>query len=449
MLAGFWTNTTIELDWTPAEAGVDVMAYRVYYGRGSGEYEFVDDVGLATTHSLTGLEFFVNWYSVVAAVDANGNESVFSNEHIDALRGTGKMRVHDGEELCWGGSTCTPADPEKIQRSDGWELMIPAEFPEGDWTKVEVTFTMESRLCIPPNQGTVSKCGPGNPCQSPPCNGGYNPCGDPWDRTAKLFLVLDDCIAQGGSCVTDDNLELIHAVTSFGTDADPPEGTGVVPPRVLKMDITPFAPLLTGTKYVGAHIGHFVQKGHWVTVDFEFSESTASPKPPADGIEIVGFGNAPLPTRQIAIPATATQIFARIFTTGHGGGLHCDGGANNGEPCDSGADCPGGVCNPCDEFCHRTNQFLLDGSPIWNVIPFRTDCNVGSCPNWNACGFPSCTFPRAGWCPGYIACHHNAPCDNDIDFTSQIPPGGTYDFDYQIVEPNGSWDVSVALYWYE
>ena len=359
------------------------------------------------------------------------------------------MRVHDGEELCWGASGCTPTDPEKIQRSNGWELLMPAEFPEGDWTKIEVTFTIDSRLCLAGQNGTTSKCGSGNPCVDPPCNGGYNPCGDPWDRTAMLYMVLDDCIEEGGTCVTDGNLELIHAVTPFGSDAEPPDGSGNIPPRALTMDITPFAPLLTGTKYIGAHIGHFVQKGHWVTVDFFFTEASPSPKPPADGIEILGFGNAPLPVRQVTVPSTATQVFARIFTSGHGGALHCDGGANNGNTCASQADCPGGVCNPCDEFCHRSNQFRLNGAPIWDVVPFRTDCNSGGCQNWNACGFPSCTFPRAGWCPGYIACHHNAPCDNDIDLTGQIPPGGTYDFDYVIVDPNGSWNVSVALYWYE
>ena len=61
----------------------------------------------------------------------------------------------------------------------------------------------------------------------------------------------------------------------------------------------------------------------------------------------------------------------------------------------------------------------------------------------------SCTFPRAGWCPGYIACHHNAPCDNDIDVTGSLIPGGSYDIDYTITPKNGSWPVSVVVYWYE
>lgn len=454
VLSGFWTDTSIEVSWTAAAPGGDVVAYRVYYGKGTGDYEFVDDVGLATSHSLTGLQLSVNWYVAVTAVDVNGNETPFSNEHIDAVRGVVRLRVHDGDELCWGASDCTPTDPEKVQRSNGWQLMIPVDFPEGDWVSVQVQYVIESRLCTPPAMGTVTKCGSGNPCVSPPCNGGYNPCGDPWDRTAHLFLVLDDCIEGGGSCITQNNLELIRAVTPFGTDASPPDGSGQVRPRRLFLDVTPFAPLMTGRKYVGAHIGHFVQKGWWVTVEFTFSErpGDASPKPPADGIEIIGFGGAPLPTKQVSIPATASEVKMRLFTTGHGGSLHCNGGSNDANPCTingSNAECPGGVCSPCDEFCQRNNRIIVNSIPAWEDVPWRTDCNAApGCQTWNACGFPSCTFSRSGWCPGYIACHDNPPCDNDLDFTTELPAGGTYDIDYDVVPQNGSWSISLVLYWY-
>lgn len=453
VLSGFWTNSTIELDWTAAAPAGDVVSYRVYYGRDSGFYEFVDDVGLNTSHSLSGLQAFVNWYAAVTVVDSNGNESPFSNEHIDALNGTVRIQAHDGDELCWGASDCTPTDPEKVQRSNGWQLMVPVDFPEGDWTSVTVNFTIESRLCTPPNQGTVTKCGPGNPCVSPPCNGGYNPCGDPWDRLAHLFVVFDDCIDAGGSCITNDNLELIRAVTPFGTDARPPDGTGQIRSRLLSMDITPFAPILVGDTHVGVEIGHFVQKGWWVSVDFTFTErpELASDKPPADGIEIVGFGGYSGVERTVSVPATANDVKMRLFTSGHGGATFCTGGSNDGNSCSSGADCPGGACNPCDEFCQRENQILVDGGIAWSAIPWRTDCSPAAtpCSNWNACGFPSCTFSRAGWCPGYIACHHNAPCDNDLDFTADLPAGGTYDIDYNVTPVNGSWPVSLVMYWYD
>jgi hypothetical protein len=454
-LTGFWTDTTIEVDWSGAGPAEHVSSYRVYWGRTSGQYESVLDVGLADTHSLVGLQTLVNWYVAVTAVDLQGNESAFSNEHIDAVAGLIKMRFHDGDELCWGGG-CEPADPDKVQRNGGFQLLVPGHLPEGDWVSVLLTVTIESRLCTPPAQGTVNKCADNNPCVSPPCNGNpaYNPCGDPWDRLGQVFLVLDDCIAAGGSCITPDNLEIAHFVTPFGTDAEPPDGTGFVPPRVYRVDLTPYARLLAGLDtYVGAEIVHFVQSGWWVTVDFTFNErpSSASPRPPADGVEIVGFGGAPLPPRTVSIPLEAKQVKARVFTTGHGGAYHCSAGTNIGQPCTAHVQCPGGACNPCDEFCLRTNRLRSNGTPIWSVVPWRTDCSPSAnpCSNWNACGLGSCPFARAGWCPGYLACHHNGPCENDIDLTGQLPPGASYDLDYVVEPQNGSWPVSVVLYWYE
>jgi hypothetical protein len=450
VLDGNYTNTGIDVSWTDSTPGAQLLFYRLYWGTETGAYTDTMDVGLATAHSFSDLQQFINYYIVVVGVDVNGNETALSNEHIDVVRGILKMRVHDGEELCWG-NDCSP-NPGSIHRAGGWQVLTPVHWPEGDWTSIEVTFTMEARLCIPPNQGTTSKCGTGNPCTSPPCNGGYNPCGDPWDRLGHLFVVMDDCVENGGSCITNNNLELMRVVTPFGTDAEPPNGTGVVPPRSLTLDITPYAPLLVGDTHLGAHIGHFVQKGHWVTTDFTFIKrpELASPKPPADGIEILSFSNAPIPTREVTVPAEATDVKIRLFTTGHGGGLGCSGGSNDGNPCSSSADCPGGVCNPCDEFCQRTNRIWRDGGVVWSVIPWRTDCNSPiQCFNFNACGYPSCTFPRSGWCPGYIACHHNAPCDNDLDMTTEFPPGGTYDVDYDITPQNGSWPISMVMYWYE
>ncbi|NIO59698.1 MAG: hypothetical protein GTO33_10250, partial [Acidobacteria bacterium] len=329
-LSGMWTDTTIDLSWTgpPSPTG-----FKVYYGMGSGLYDSVDDVGLTSSHSLVGLQTLVNWYSAVAAYDAEGNETVFSNEHIDAVAGRVAHRVHDGHELCWGAAKCPPG-PGEVQRSDGAQLMVPTTFPEGDWQRVLVTFTMESRLCNPPAGDNVTKCGSGNPCLFPPCNGGYNTCGDPWDRRAELFLVLDEACIASGSCVNDANLELMRAITPFGTDADLPDGTGVVPPRALTLDITPFAPQLTGAKYVGVQIGHFVQSGWWVTVDFEFSERSdeASPKPPADGFHQVFFrgGGEILTPAPVTIPLTAQQVFGRFFISGHGGNAFCNGGYDDG-----------------------------------------------------------------------------------------------------------------------
>ena len=33
--------------------------------------------------------------------------------------------------------------------------------------------------------------------------------------------------------------------------------------------------------------------------------------------------------------------------------------------------------------------------------------------------------------------------------TSQFPPGGTYDVDYEVLVQRGYWLVSLVFYWYE
>lgn len=452
VLSGFWTDTSVELTWTPAEPQAEVDRYRVYYGTAAHRYDFVKEVGSATSTSMTGLDLWVNWHFAVVAVDVYGNESDFSNEHVDAVAGRVRVRAHNDDYLCWGAAKCPPREGA-IQRADGWQLMVPASFPEGDWTRVLVTWTIDSRLCKVGQNGTTDKCGGTNP-------GGYNPCGDPWDRTAHLFLVLDEaCLTNGQSCVNGNNLELLRAITPFGTDAPAPLGDGVVPPRVLTFDITPYAGLFAGlTRYIGAEIGHYVQAGWHVTVDFEFSKrpDEVSPEQPADGIQVIGFGGAPLAARSVSVPADAQQVFVRLFTTGHGGTQYCDGGSNNGGACTSNTQCPGGSCQNCDEFCHRTNRILKDGAPIYTVVPWRECCVprypgdpfCQGCRDWNACGYPSCTYDRAGWCPGYIACTSDGDCDQDIDMTSQFPPGGTYNVSYDVLVQRGSWGVSLVMYWY-
>ena len=446
VLSGFWTDTSIELDWTAAEPAGEILAYRVYRGESTRQYDFVQDVSLAQAYSALGLTSNINYHFAVTAVDSWGNEAPFSNEHTDPLGGTLTITVHDDTELCWGASGCTPSDPEHVQRSDGFQMLIPVDFPAGDWVSVQVDFTMESRLCTPPSGGNVTKCGPGNPCVSPPCNRGYNTCGDPWDRTAHLFMVLDDCIEQGHGCINGDNIELMRTVTPFGTDAAPPNGSGVVPPRTLSLDITPFEPLMTDQRrYIGAHIGHFVQTGWWVTSTFTFSErpEDTSPKPPADGIQPLFFHSSgsgltgPFP---VSIPATAADVIGRLFITGHGG---------NSDPA---------CANPADEFCQRTNRILVDGLKAWQDIPWRDCCyprgtepTCAGCQAWNACGYPSCTFDRSGWCPGEIACHDNLDegCDQDLPLTQHLVPGAGYDVEYEVDGINGSWSRSLVVYWYD
>ncbi len=454
VLSGTYTDTAIDLSWSGAAPADQISHYRVYWGTAPRQYTSVEDVGLSTSTSLTGLGANVNYYAAVTAVDLAGNESAFSNEHVDCVGGRIQIVAHDDDYLCWlgGGQSCPPR-PGAVQRNDGFQLMIPVDLPDGAWKKVTVTFTLDSRLCAPGQHGTTDKCGNTNP------GGTWNPCGDPWDRTAMLFLVLDDCIAAGGSCITPQNLELVHAITPFGTDAPPPDGTGVVPPRVLTLDITPYVPLLAGHRYVGAEIGEYATAGWHVTSRFDFSKrpEEASTKPPAAGIQVIGYGGAPLPAKSLTVPADATKVMMRLFTSGHGGTKYCDGGTNDGGACTVSSNCPGGTCQNCDEFCHRTNRILKNGAPVWQGVPWMNCCVpkypgdpiCQGCTTWNACGFPSCAYNRAGWCPGTISCVGNAPCDQDMDVTTSFPAGGTYSVGYDVLVMRGSWGVSLVAYWYK
>jgi hypothetical protein len=426
-LSGFWTATTIELSWTDAQPPAEVQSYRVYYGKASGEYEFVDDVGLATSHSLSGLDLNTNWYSAVVAVDQDGNESAFSNEHIDAVAGTIDFRSHDQMQVCNG---CGQDDPGEVVRRNGHEKSRAVDFPEGDWVNIRMTVSVETDGCDP---------------------------GDPWDRTTSVFLVMDDCITSGAGCAwRNDNIELLRAITPYGTD-------GATGPRIWEFDVTPLASVLSGQRYVGTHISTWVGTGWRINIDFHFSEdpAEASPKPPADGVVPLFYHDGGLPPTRagVAIPSTATQVFTRLFITGHSGNDRCDGGDNDGQTCVNDGvseeiDCPNSIygdpCRPCDEFCHRTNQILVDQNVVWSHIPWMNCCFEPfclGCIDYNPCG--NCPPDRAGWCPGLIACHDSAPCDQDLDATTWFPAGGTYDVDYDILVRSGSWSKSLVLYWYE
>jgi len=70
---------SVTLAWDPN--GETVLAgYRLYYGKASGIYEFVNDVGDQTTYSISGLKEGETYYFAVTAYNIFGYESEFSNE---------------------------------------------------------------------------------------------------------------------------------------------------------------------------------------------------------------------------------------------------------------------------------------------------------------------------------------------------------------------------------
>jgi hypothetical protein len=71
---------TIEIEWDPPLEG-EVVGYKVYYGKASGDYQYIEDVGLTTTTTLTDLEDCVTYYWAIKAYNSEDEESEeFSNE---------------------------------------------------------------------------------------------------------------------------------------------------------------------------------------------------------------------------------------------------------------------------------------------------------------------------------------------------------------------------------
>jgi hypothetical protein len=204
------------------------------------------------------------------------------------------------------------------------------------------------------------------------------------------------------------------------------------------MDLTPLAPLLAGTRTVGVDIGTWVGDGWYVDLDLSFTADPgqASPKRPAAGAVPVffepGVGGTSLTPVNVTIPAGASRVVVRLFTSGHGGGDPA------GDP-----DCIG----PMDEFCRRDHRILVDGGPVWTDEIWVT-CPA-PCSGWNACGWTSCEYPRAGWCPGFVTCHDSVTfCDQDLDATAWLPAGASHDIGYEIPNNHGTWAVSLVLFWY-
>jgi hypothetical protein len=75
---------TVNLVWQ-ASTNPDAIGYDVYYGEASGVYTARVAAGSNLTAEVTGLAAGVTYYFAVAADDANGDESAFSNEVTNRL----------------------------------------------------------------------------------------------------------------------------------------------------------------------------------------------------------------------------------------------------------------------------------------------------------------------------------------------------------------------------
>ena len=70
---------SVTLAWDP-NTEPDIAGYKLYYGKTSGKYESVIDVGNQTTYAISDLEDGKTYYFVVRAYNIFGKESDFSSE---------------------------------------------------------------------------------------------------------------------------------------------------------------------------------------------------------------------------------------------------------------------------------------------------------------------------------------------------------------------------------
>jgi hypothetical protein len=70
----------VALSWDPSTSA-HVVNYRIYYGTNAGCYCSVTNVGLVLSQKLV-LPHGGRWFFAATAVDANGNESDYSNEAV-------------------------------------------------------------------------------------------------------------------------------------------------------------------------------------------------------------------------------------------------------------------------------------------------------------------------------------------------------------------------------
>ena len=182
------------------------------------------------------------------------------------------------------------------------------------------------------------------------------------------------------------------------------------------VDITALAPMLTGRQTLVSWIDTWVGPGHsdgegW-RISFDFVFYPGDDRTPDEVVNIWGrrsieVGNldpdhtvdAQTEPVDVAIPADASRVEARLITTGHSFG--------NSEN--------------CAEFCVMRQDLYLDGERR-SVLPWRTDCEYNPVTDQQG----TWHYDRNGWCPGAIT------IGQTIDLTDMVTPGETAILDFDI-----------------
>jgi hypothetical protein len=109
--------SALTLAWDP-NAEADLNGYKIYYGKRSGNYGFVIDVGNVTRYTVTGLDPETRYYFALTAYDNAANESDFSGE-VSAVTGPSYRLISGLGET-----------------SEGWIEAFTEGYSHEDWLRV-------------------------------------------------------------------------------------------------------------------------------------------------------------------------------------------------------------------------------------------------------------------------------------------------------------------------
>jgi hypothetical protein len=260
------------------------------------------------------------------------------------------------------------------------QVAADVDFHDGPFASVKLVIDLSS-TCYPFEQWQAN----------PP------PDGESWPADCDAFdRNFEFTLDEPASPDQPPAIELVRAITPFGG------------PLHLEVDITDVANGLPGHHRLRAFIATWSDAAGQVSGSnggWNVSASIdATPGPPPRKVLAVvpifnGSQDTPESPAPIAFQVPEGTIAGRLEyrATGHGGGQ-------------SGHGCIG----PAEEFCHRTHTLSIDGAPIAEVDPWRTDCDdlctithygpadggFDYCQE-NPCGsIQSVKAPRANWCPG-------------------------------------------------
>jgi hypothetical protein len=115
---------SVTLEWD-ASSEADVVGYKLHYGTSSRNYDTTMDVGNYTSVTIGNLDGNQNYFFAVTAYDADGNESVYSDE-LFYIPDTDDDGMADAWELLYFGNLSR--DGTSDSDNDGLTDLIESEY---------------------------------------------------------------------------------------------------------------------------------------------------------------------------------------------------------------------------------------------------------------------------------------------------------------------------------